>query len=341
MASKLDLCGIRDTAASFGVHRADGTELLYVPATILGTNEIAPLTMAAAYAGISNNGTVCSPVAIDKVILRGTNEELEVPKTICSQAVSPDIAHAMIEAMRGVVSGGTGAAANPGDGTPLAGKTGTTDKRIHTWMNGFSTKVATATWVGNVSGLTTQSSKSINGRAVSTIRHSIWKAIMTEVNKRYVGEAFPAALPQYTAATMITIPNTTGIDLETAKLTITGAQLNIAIQKSEVSSTAPAGTVAYTIPAAGQTIPLGSIVKVFISAGGKQLVPNVRGLELNQAKANLEAMGFTVSLPQSSQSQLKQCDPALAEGVANSTLPAAGSEISANSAIVLIPNQCG
>jgi membrane peptidoglycan carboxypeptidase len=341
MASKLDLCAIRDTAASFGVHRADGTELLYVPATILGTNEIAPLTMAAAYAGISNNGTVCSPVAIDKVILRGTNEELEVPKTICSQAVSPDIAHAMVEALRGVVSGGTGAAANPGDGTPLAGKTGTTDQRIHTWMNGFSSKVATATWVGNVSGLTSQSSKSVNGRAVSTIRHSIWKEIMTEVNKRYVGEAFPAALPQYTAATMITIPNTTGIDLESAKLTITGAQLNIAIQKNEVSSSAPAGTVAYTIPAAGQTIARGSIVKVFISAGGKQLVPNVRGLELNQAKANLEAMGFTVSLPQSSQSQLKQCDPALAEGVANSTLPAAGSEISANSAIVLIPNQCG
>ena len=341
MASKLDLCAIRDTAASFGVHRADGTELLYVPATILGTNEIAPLTMAAAYAGISNNGMVCSPVAIDRVILRGSNEELEVPKTICSQAVSPDIAHAMVEALRGVVSGGTGAAANPGDGTPLAGKTGTTDQRIHTWMNGFSSKVATATWVGNVSGLTSQSSKSVNGRAVSTIRHSIWKEIMTEVNKRYVGEAFPAALPQYTAATMITIPNTTGIDLESAKLTITGAQLNIAIQKNEVSSTAPAGTVAYTIPAAGQTIARGSIVKVFISAGGKQLVPNVRGLELNQAKANLEAMGFTVSLPQSSQSQLKQCDPALAEGVANSTLPAAGSEISANSAIVLIPNQCG
>ena len=341
MASKLDLCAIRDTAASFGVHRADGSELLYVPATILGTNEIAPLTMAAAYAGISNNGTVCSPVAIDKVVLRRTNEELEVPKTICSQAVSPEIAHAMVEAMRGVVSGGTGAAANPGDGTPLAGKTGTTDNRIHTWMNGFSSKVATATWVGNVSGLTSQSSKSVNGRAVSTIRHSIWKAIMTEVNKRYVGQAFPAALPQYTAATMITIPNTTGIDVESAKLTITGAELNIAVQKREVSSTAPAGTVAYTIPAAGQTIARGSIVKVFISAGGKLVVPTVRGIDLNQAKANLEAMGFTVSLPQSSQSQLKQCDPAIANGVAHSTLPAAGSEISANSAIVLIPNQCG
>jgi membrane peptidoglycan carboxypeptidase len=341
MAAKLDLCAIRDTAVAFGVHRADGEELLYVPATILGTNEIAPLTMAAAYAGIANNGTVCSPVAIDKVILRRTNEEIPVPKTICSQAVSPDIAHAMVEALRGVMSGGTGSAANPGDGTPLAGKTGTTDSRIHTWMTGFSSKVATATWVGNVSGLTSQSGKSVNGRAVPVIRHAIWKSIMTEVNKRYVGGAFPAALPQYTAPTMIAIPNTTGIDLESAKLTITGAELNVAVQKNEVSSTAPAGTVAYTIPAAGQVLERGSIVKVFISAGGKLVVPTVRGIDLNQAKANLEAMGFTVSLPQSSQNQLKQCDPALAEGVAHSTLPAAGSEISANSAIVLIPNQCG
>jgi serine/threonine-protein kinase len=189
--------------------------------------------------------------------------------------------------------------------------------------------------------LTSQSGKSVNGRAVPVIRHAIWKSIMTEVNKRYVGGAFPAALPQYTAPTMIAIPNTTGIDLESAKLTITGAELNVAVQKNEVSSTAPAGTVAYTIPAAGQVLERGSIVKVFISAGGKLVVPTVRGIDLNQAKANLEAMGFTVSLPQSSQNQLKQCDPALAEGVAHSTLPAAGSEISANSAIVLIPNQCG
>jgi beta-lactam-binding protein with PASTA domain len=208
-------------------------------------------------------------------------------------------------------------------------------------MNGFSTKVATATWVGNVSGLTSQSSKSVNGRAVSTIRHSIWKEIMREVNQRYVGSTFPDALPRYLDATMLTVPATMGLDLETAKLSMATSELNIDIQKNEVTSTAPAGTVAYTIPAAGEAIPRGSIVKVFISAGGKLVVPNVKGLELNQAKANLEAMGFTVSLPQSSQGQLKQCDPTLTNDVAHSTLPAANTEVSANSAIVLIPNQCG
>ncbi|MEL0200663.1 MAG: transglycosylase domain-containing protein, partial [Aquiluna sp.] len=39
MASQLDLCGIRDVAEDFGVHRADGEELLFVPSSILGTNE--------------------------------------------------------------------------------------------------------------------------------------------------------------------------------------------------------------------------------------------------------------------------------------------------------------
>ncbi|MEY3933622.1 MAG: hypothetical protein RLZZ606_221, partial [Actinomycetota bacterium] len=43
MASQLDLCDIRDTAMRFGVHRADGTELVSYPASILGINEIAPL----------------------------------------------------------------------------------------------------------------------------------------------------------------------------------------------------------------------------------------------------------------------------------------------------------
>ncbi len=64
MASQLDLCKIRDTAAALGVHRADAGELQYTPATVLGTNEVAPLTMAAAYAAFANKGIWCKPIAI-------------------------------------------------------------------------------------------------------------------------------------------------------------------------------------------------------------------------------------------------------------------------------------
>ncbi|TFD34407.1 hypothetical protein E3T34_05110 [Cryobacterium sp. TMT1-62] len=52
MAKKLDLCGILQTAAAFGVHRADGSPLVQTAAAVIGTNEVAPLTMAGAFAGM-------------------------------------------------------------------------------------------------------------------------------------------------------------------------------------------------------------------------------------------------------------------------------------------------
>ena len=342
MASKLDLCAIRDTATAFGVHRADGDELLYVPSAILGTNEIAPLTMAAAYAGISNGGVYCSPIAIDRVVLRKTNEEIPVPESLCNQAVTPEVSAAMIQAMKGVVSGGTGAAANTNDGTPLAGKTGTTDDRIHTWMAGFSSEVATATWVGNVVGLVPQSGKSVNGRSVSTIRHAVWRDVMLEVNKHYEETQFPAASPRYTAATMLGVPNVSGFELESAKVQLITGELNVQIVEAPVASSQLVGTVAYTIPAAGESVPRGSIIQVFISSGGQLVMPDVTGLSLQDAFTQLELFGLFPTPPQPSQYwMLNLCDPELPAESAHSTIPAAGEEVLVASAVIVQPNACG
>ncbi|MFF2772833.1 penicillin-binding protein, partial [Streptomyces bacillaris] len=69
MATKTDLCSILKAAQGLGIHPAKtGAQLNSYPSMILGTNNIAPLTMATAYAGIADSGTVCTPVAIDKVI---------------------------------------------------------------------------------------------------------------------------------------------------------------------------------------------------------------------------------------------------------------------------------
>jgi membrane peptidoglycan carboxypeptidase len=342
MASKLDLCAIRDTAVGFGVHRADGKELLYFPSTILGTNEIAPLTMAAAYAAVANNGVYCSPVSIDRVVLRRDNSELPVPTTRCSQAVTPEIALAMVHAMKPVVSGGTGAASNPGDGIPLAGKTGTSDNRIHTWMIGFSSKVATATWVGNVTGLTPQGGKSVAGNAVPVIRHLIWKQIMTEVNARYGGENWTPAGPKFINAPGIVVPNVQGSDPETAKVQLGNNLLSGAVITQPVQSALPAGMVAYTKPAAGEVAPRGTLVKIYISAGGRVTVPDVKGFSIEQATSALEAAGFIVSLPQPSQTQLlNKCDPNVPNGAAFGTQPEAGRAVLPASAIIVLPNKCG
>ena len=89
MASQLQLCGIKETAAAFGVHRADGAalgegvdsdgnQITFGPSAVLGTEEIAPITMAAAFAGIANNGLTCTPIAIEKIV-KPDGEELAPP----------------------------------------------------------------------------------------------------------------------------------------------------------------------------------------------------------------------------------------------------------------------
>ncbi|BDS50041.1 transglycosylase domain-containing protein [Rhodoluna lacicola] len=337
MASQLDLCDIRDTAMRFGVHRADGTELQYIPASILGVNEIAPLTMAAAMAGIANKGVYCSPVAIDKVIVRNTKAELRVPTTNCSVAVSPEVAAGMTYAMQRVISGGTGGASATGDGTPLAGKTGTTDSGVHTWMTGFSSKVGTATWVGNVVGTKSLGSLRLNNKAANTVRHDIWRTIMQAANKKYPGEAFDAPPADMIGTTMITIPQVAGSAPDAAVELIKASDLNAKVAVSPVTSSFPKGSVAYTKPGVGSTAARGSQIKIFVSAGGAETVPNVAGMSVTNAKATLLAAGFSaVSEPQPSQSQFFVKSPTIPAGKVVGTDPAAGSAADMAGAILLI-----
>ena len=337
MAAQLDLCDIRDTAMRFGVHRADGNELIYYPSSILGINELSPLTMAAAVAGIANKGIFCSPVAIDSVKIRRTQVAMAVPTTNCAEAVTPDVAAGMTYAMQRVISGGTGGASSTGDGTPLAGKTGTTDSGVHTWMTGFSTAVGTATWVGNVSGSKSLSGFQLNKKAANTVRHDIWRTIMKTANKLYPGGKFDSPPKTMIDATMVTIPIIAGQAPSDSAEVIKTSDLNAKIVTKQIASNQPAGTVAKTIPSGGQVVPRGTQIRIFVSKGGNIVVPNVAGQSVTNAKADLLAAGFSaVSEPQPSQSQYFQKSASIPAGYVIGTLPAAGTTAVAVGAILLI-----
>jgi membrane peptidoglycan carboxypeptidase len=337
MASQLDLCDIRDTAARFGVHRADGAELSYVPSSVIGVNEIAPLTMAAAMAGIANKGVYCSPVAIDRIVIRETQAELKVPTSDCSAAVTPEVAAGMTYAMQRVISGGTGGASSTGDGTPLAGKTGTTDSGVHTWMTGFSSAVGTATWVGNVVGNKSLGAYRLNNKAANTVRHDIWRTTMKAINKLYPGSAFDAPPASMVAATMITVPATGGQDPAAAEELINASDLNAKIQTRTIVSNQPEGTVARTVPGAGRSVPRGSQILIYISKGGTLKVPDVAGMSVVDAKSTLLAAGFAaVSEPQPSQTQFFVPSETIPAGFVVGTSPAAGTSATATGAILLI-----
>jgi len=337
MASKLDLCDIRDMAMRFGVHRADGTELVSYPASVLGINEIAPLTMAGAVAGIANKGVFCTPVAIDRVLVRETNSDMAVPKTLCTEAVTPEVAAGMTKAMSAVINGGTGAASSTGDGTPLAGKTGTTDAAVHTWMTGFSTAVATAVWVGNVSGDVSLRKINLHGKKGSTVRHEIWRAIMKTANKTYKGIAFDQPPQSMIDSPLALIPSVAGLVPEAAIQNLAALTLNTKIIVTQVGSTMPAGTVAYTKPKAGTSVPIGTQIKIYVSKGGFTKVPKVTGMTVADATIALNAAGFpTVSAPQPSQNLYFVHDATVPAGNVVGTDPPSGKAVISSSAILLI-----
>jgi membrane peptidoglycan carboxypeptidase len=195
MASKLDLCDITNVAKLLGVHNASGQPLSDLPSCVIGgcTNTLAPETLAAVYAAVANQGVFCSPVSVEKLV-NSEGKNLGAQSANCHQAIPANIANTAVKALQGVMNGGTGASANPNDGTAFMGKTGTTNNSLHTWIVASSTKAASAVWIGNISGTQQLRKISVGGTQAALLRHKVFRAFMTIVD-RYVGPAPGFAAP--------------------------------------------------------------------------------------------------------------------------------------------------
>lgn len=148
------ICRPADIAESLGVTLGNGDPLLRVPSFTLGTMEIAPLSLANAYATFAAHGRYCEPIPILEIRDRD-GAKLPVPNGDCRQVLDREVADGVTVMLNGVVdgyiSGRTGAAMNLGD-RPVAGKTGTTNESAAVWFAGFTPQVASAVWVGDPRG---------------------------------------------------------------------------------------------------------------------------------------------------------------------------------------------
>ncbi|GIT81886.1 carboxypeptidase [Leifsonia sp. LS1] len=267
MATKTDLCSILNAAKSLGIHTAaTGGTLNSYPSMILGTNEVAPLTMATAYAGIADGGTVCTPVAIDKVI-NADGSAHAVSPTTCTQGLDKDIAAGVTYALEGVMTDGTATSANPWDGTPIMGKTGTTDDSLQNWLITSTTKVAQATWVGNVSGSTPLRSLSFDGIGGGNVKFSIVKPIQKALDQLYGGDDFTKPTNSSLYGSKVTVPDVTGKTPDQAQKLLEALGLDVTVDQTPVDSTQTAGTVASTDPPAGSAIEGGGSVTIQLSSG--------------------------------------------------------------------------
>lgn len=292
MAEQLDLCEIADVAQSMGAHRADGQPLTTNPSAILGTNEIAPLSMAAAAATVAGGGIYCPPIAIDRVV-GPDGKDLGGQTSHCRQAISPEVAAATAYAMQAVMNGGLGTASNPRTGVPLAGKTGTTSDSWHTWMLSTSMTTSLAVWVGNVKGHQALRNISVAGGNAASARHRMARPILAALTTEYGGGAFPKPPANLLSGTTLAIPDLRGKTVEDAKALLESLGFTYA-DGGPMASDAPTGTVAGTDPAAGTKVSKGYQITVFTSDGSLYVeMPDVIGKQAGAAKNDLVAAGFS------------------------------------------------
>jgi membrane peptidoglycan carboxypeptidase len=136
LEKKVGLCNVVHTAVDLGMTRADGTSLLSAdggqaaadnyPSFTLGSVNVAPLSMAAAYATVAARGMYCSPVAINKIVT-ASGGTMAVPSANCHPAISSAVADAVNYILQGVLTTGTAGQIGGLAGREAAGKTGTSN----------------------------------------------------------------------------------------------------------------------------------------------------------------------------------------------------------------------
>lgn len=302
MAESQDLCSIRETAKSMGAHRADfKSDLQLNPTFVLGTNEIAPLTMAAGAATIGAGGLYCAPIIVQKVV-DPSGKELPGQAQTCSQALSSEVAAGVVNAMVGSMTSGTSSPGNPRDGIAIGGKTGTSPSAGNDWILGTTTKLATAVWTGNTIGdasLKRFTNPITHANYYSVSRFQVLKTIMKTANtvEAYRGAtAFPAASAAMLTGSSTPVPNLVGLTAEQAKSLLVSLKFRYRDGGPQPSSL-PAGVVSNSDPAGGSNAAQGQEVTVYTSDGSlATTMPKVVGLQKNAAIAAISTAGFTGSI---------------------------------------------
>ncbi|MGO2931251.1 transglycosylase domain-containing protein [Microbacterium sp.] len=295
MASELDLCDINKVADRMGVNLGNGgkTTDQNVPFDVLGSKYISPLDMAGAYATVANKGIHCEPRAIDRVVTQ-KGEELPLPDASCTQVIPQEVAATAAYALQGVMdSGGTGSAANPWDGTPLIGKTGSHNE-YGTMMIESSTNAATAVYIGRWKGDASIWGQWYNGNPLQNIRYDVARDMQAAANALLGGEAFPPPDDNLTRRVLIDLPSVVGQSVADATSTLQAAGFGVNVGKP-VDSDLPKDQVAEQNPGAGQ-VTSGTTVTLSPSNGKPKAadVPDVVGSKYSQAKQAIESAGFSV-----------------------------------------------
>jgi 1A family penicillin-binding protein len=156
-----------------------------VPSLSLGTGEVTPLDLTAAFAMFPNGGFAVRPRGLIREHDADGGTAYDNPPH-SERVISPETAFQMVSMLEDVISRGTASAArNWGIRFDAGGKTGTTDDFKDAWFVGFSSSLVAGVWVGF------DQPKTI-GRDAYGSRYAlpIWSDFMRRAASRRPPEAF-------------------------------------------------------------------------------------------------------------------------------------------------------
>ncbi|GAB3920253.1 carboxypeptidase [Microlunatus endophyticus] len=143
----IGLCPVVKMASRLGVKLASGQPIeksnyAAAPSLTLGVANIAPLSLAEAYATFAARGIRCDPIIIDS-ITTAQGKKIDPPSANCKRVISKDVADGVNSILQDVMKpGATGYPAKLDDGRPEAGKTGTTNDNQALWFAGYTPDLA-------------------------------------------------------------------------------------------------------------------------------------------------------------------------------------------------------
>ena len=124
------------------------TPIPEVPSIFLGSAEIVPAELVAAYAAFGNGGYAVTPRLITRVEDTDGNVLWTAPERR-ERVLDEDVAFLTLDMLRDVVDYGTGAAVRRnGFFLPAAGKTGTTNESKDAWFIGLTPDLVAGVWLG-------------------------------------------------------------------------------------------------------------------------------------------------------------------------------------------------
>jgi penicillin-binding protein 1B len=140
LAMQVGLARVANTAFRFGLPRPEP-----YPALALGTTEVTPLQVAAAYAAFVNGGKLVEPTFVTGV-MDSTVQTPDDQSLGSEQVISSDTAYMITDMLSEVTTRGTAARAKASfKNVAIAGKTGTSRDG---WFVGYTPNLVCAVWIG-------------------------------------------------------------------------------------------------------------------------------------------------------------------------------------------------